>query len=126
MTGGKLYFSTLLNGSLHELTQAWKNVDLNPHTNAFLTLDTLKQQIQDVGFKSVKIKTQTRTLAYANVIEVMRALKGIGANHVHGQQSVKQSGRQLIKLLEQGYLPFVSESGLLSLTYQVCYVEVEK
>ncbi len=124
--GGKLHFSTLLNGTLNELTQAWKAVDLHPHTNSFLDLDSIKLQIQQAGFKKVSIKTETRVLHYENVIEVMRALKGIGANHVHGHQAVKLSGRSLIKLLEKGYLPFVNESGQLNLTYQVCYVEAEK
>ena len=124
--GGKLHFSTLLNGTLHELTQAWKAVDQHPHTNSFLSLDTLKKQLQQCGFKKLSIKTETRILHYENVIAVMRALKGIGANHVHGQQSLTIKGRKLISLLEQGYAPFVNEQGQLNLTYQVCYVEAEK
>ena len=34
---GQLCFSTLLNGSLIELQQAWKTVDSNTHINGFLT-----------------------------------------------------------------------------------------
>jgi len=124
--GGKLYFSTLLNGTLHELTQAWKTVDHHPHTNSFLALDTVKRQLEHCGFSKLSIKTETRVLHYENVLAVMRALKGIGANHVHGQQALTISGRQLIRLLEQGYAPFVDKQGQLNLTYQICYVEAEK
>ena len=56
----------------------------------------------------------------------MRALKGIGANHVHGHQSVHLSGKRLLKQLQVGYQPFKDENGLLNLTYQVCYIEVTK
>ena len=56
----------------------------------------------------------------------MRALKGIGANHVHGHQTVQVSGRQLLKQLEVGYRPFINKQGLLNLTYEVCYIEVIK
>lgn len=124
--GGKLHFSTLLNGSLNELTEAWKNVDSNSHTNAFLSLDNIKKALQQAGFKKLNITTETRILTYQSVTAVMRALKGIGANHVHGHRAVKISGRHLIKLLEQGYSPFVNAQGELNLTYQVCYVEAQK
>lgn len=123
---GKLYFSTLVDGTLHELTQAWKAVDQHPHTNSFLSLETVKEQLQKCGFNKLNIKTETRTLQYENVIEVMRALKGIGANHVHDQQPLTVKGRKLLSLLEKGYAPFVNKQGQLNLTYQVCYVEAEK
>lgn len=125
-TGGTLHFSTLLDGSLHELKQAWKAVDQHPHTNSFLSLDTVKEQLQRCGFTKVNVKTETRTLHYENVIEVMRALKGIGANHVHDQQPLAIKGRKLITLLEKGYAPFVNKQGQLNLTYQICYVEAQK
>lgn len=125
-TGGKLLFSTLLSGSLYELTQAWKKVDSHPHTNAFLTIDSIKKALQQCGFTKFRISTETRILHYENAIAVMRALKGIGANHVHGQPALTITGRKLIRLLEQGYAPFVNTLGQLNLTYQVCYVEAEK
>ena len=124
--GGRVHFSTLVDGTLHELTQAWKAVDKHPHTNSFLSLDAVKEQLQKCGFTKLNIKTETRILHYENVIDVMRALKGIGANHVHGQQALTVKGRKLIRLLEKGYAPFVNKQGQLNLTYQVCYVEAEK
>ncbi len=125
-TGGQLHIATLLDGSLNELTQAWKSVDGDPHTNSFLSLTFIKGLLASLGFQSLKITTETRTLEYQNVLEVMRALKGIGANHVHGHQRPELQGRRLIKQLEKGYLPFVNEHGLLNLTYQVCYIEAVK
>lgn len=124
--GGQAYISSLLNGTLNELTEAWKNVDNNAHTNQFLTLTSIKTILNQIGFSNVIISTETRILHYNNVIEVMRALKGIGANHVHDHQHVLISGRKLIKQLEAGYLPFQNENGLLKLSYQVCYIEVTK
>ncbi len=124
-SGGSLHFSTLIDGSLDELTQAWKAVDQYPHTNSFLTLDAVTAAVQQCAFKNLQISTETRTLYYENVIEVMRALKGIGANHVHGQQGLTVKGRKLLRLLEKGYAPFVNEQGQLKLSYQVCYVEAQ-
>lgn len=124
--GGKLYFSTLLNGSLNELTQAWKQVDNHPHTNDFVSYQTLQKQIHSIGFSHIFIETETRVLRYDTLIDLMRALKGIGANHVHGRQGTKVSGRKVLKLLEQGYQPYINKEGKFTLTYQVCYVEAQK
>tara|TARA_R110001583_G_scaffold112917_2_gene263065 strand:- start:16939 stop:17736 length:798 start_codon:yes stop_codon:yes gene_type:complete len=124
--GGRCYLSTLMNGTLEELTQAWKVVDQHPHTNSFLSLQNIQEIIAGIPFSHVNITTETRTLYYDNVIEVMRALKGIGANHVHGHQSSKMAGRELLKQLQLGYQPFINDQGQLKLTYQVCYIEVSK
>lgn len=124
--GAKLHFSTLLSGSLHELTQAWKQVDNYPHTNSFLTKNEFIDQIETIGFSQISIKTETRVMSYDRVIDLMRALKGIGANHVHGHQGVKISGRKLLNMLEQGYQPFINDQGKFNLTYEICYVEAQK
>jgi malonyl-CoA O-methyltransferase len=125
-TGGRCYLSTLISGTLNELTQAWKSVDDKPHTNTFLTLKDLESVVRNCAFSTINITTETRVLEYKNVVEVMRALKGIGANHVHGHQTLHISGRQLIKQLQAGYQPFINQQGLCNLTYQVCYIDVIK
>jgi malonyl-CoA O-methyltransferase len=124
--GGRCYISTLVTGTLAELTLAWKTVDQDPHTNSFLSLQNIEGIVADIPLGYANISTETRTLYYGNVIEVMRALKGIGANHVHGHQSAKVAGRQIMKQLQLGYLPFMDEQGRLKLTYQVCYIEIIK
>ena len=125
-TGGELHFSTLLAGSLKELSTAWKIIDDGPHTNTFLTLSYIEKVLTQIGFSQVHVQTETITMYYPNVIELMRALKGIGANHVNRQRPVKLQGRSLIHRLEQGYAIFANKSGLLPLSYQVCYIKAIK
>lgn len=124
--GNSCYISTLVDGTLNELTQAWKMVDKNPHTNSFLSLHDIKEALTHIPFSQVKITSEKRVLYYENVIEVMRALKGIGANHVHGHHSSQRLGRQILKQLQSGYQAFTDEQGRLKLTYQVCYIEAIK
>ena len=119
---GQLCFSTLLNGSLIELQQAWKVVDRNSHINHFLTQESVRNALALSGFNNVRMTTETHVKKYADVIEVMKALKGIGANHVHDGQKNRTMGRQLLKQLEQGYQPYIDNDGLYNLSYQVCYV----
>jgi len=124
--GGKAYLSTLLIGSLDELTQAWKQVDNHPHTNRFLGLASIQTMLNTLEVQETSIKTETRTLYYQNVLQVMRALKGIGANHVHSHQATQVTGKALLKQLETGYQPYINAQGLLPLTYHVCYIEIKK
>ena len=119
---GQLCFSTLLNGSLIELQQAWKVVDRNSHINHFLTQENVRNALALSGFNNVRMTTETHVKKYADVIEVMKALKGIGANHVHDGKKNRTMGRQLLKQLEQGYQPYIDNDGLYNLSYQVCYV----
>ena len=119
---GQLCFSTLLNGSLIELQQAWKVVDRNSHINHFLTQENVRNALALSGFNNVKMTTEIHVKKYADVIEVMKALKGIGANHVHDGKKNRTMGRQLLKQLEQGYQPYIDNDGLYNLSYQVCYV----
>ena len=123
---GKVYFSTLLDGTLNELATAWKQVDDFTHVNEFISKSELQVIIERSPFKETKIVYETRELEYKNVFDLMHALKGIGANHVNGHHNVLVSGRTLIKQLELGYLPLKNEHGYLPLTYQVCYVELTK
>jgi malonyl-CoA O-methyltransferase len=126
VSGGELNFSTLLAGTLKELSDAWSTLDHYPHTNTFLTLANIRVMLKEVGFSKVIIKTETITLYYKNVLDLMRDLKGIGANQVHGHNQHKSQGRSLITKLEQGYDSCKTTSGLLPLSYQVCYIKAIK
>ena len=119
---GALYFSTLLDGSLFELKEAWKHVDELPHINEFLTEREIEQALTTSGFTHFIINIEARVKKFDNIIAVMKALKGIGANHVHHGNKARMTGKQLLQQLEQGYLPYKDAQGLYNLSYQVCYV----
>ena len=122
---GIVCFSTLLTGSLFELQQAWQNVDDNKHINQFMSEQQIKKALKAANFNNVKLTTETRVKRYPDLLSVMKALKGIGANHVHGSQQSSLSGKQLLEKLDQGYQPFIDKNGMYCLSYQVCYVIAE-
>ena len=124
--GGNLCFSTLLDGSLFELQQAWKSVDSAVHVNHFLTKEQVLIAVKLAGYQRVNIFTETRIKKYTDVISVLKALKGIGANHVHDRDTKQTSNRQLLKQLELGYQPFKDQDGYYNLSYQVCYIIAQK
>lgn len=123
---GVLCFSTLLVGSLNELEQAWLNVDKETHINQFLSREQVHLAVSTAGFNRFTLSTEKRVKKYNSVLALMRALKGIGANHVHDSKPGGLKGRQLLQKLDQGYNIFRDPEGLYNLTYQVCYVVAYK
>ena len=48
---GRCYFSTLLDGTLHELKSAWETIDLNRHVNEFLKEEDLNLGLERANCK---------------------------------------------------------------------------
>lgn len=122
--GGEFVFSTLIDGTLLELTQAWAHVDDLQHVNTFLSYDVLAQIIKESEFELVSLTLQPEVVYYDSVIALMRDLKAIGANQTAGA-SAGLMGRGALKKLAQGYEPFRCPKGL-STTYQVAFCTLKK
>lgn len=122
--GGKLCFSTLLDGTLHELASAWRLVDDKQHINSFLTPDMLELAIKQSGLNIELIECKPHYLYYDNVISLMRDLKAIGANQTANKKSGLM-GRSTLTKLEKGYALFRTKQGLTT-TYQVAYCVLTK
>ncbi|MEN1299016.1 methyltransferase domain-containing protein, partial [Pseudomonas aeruginosa] len=78
--GGVVAFTTLVQGSLPELHQAWQAVDERPHANRFLPPDKIEQSLNAVHYQHY---IQPITLWFDDALSAMRSLKGIGAAHLH-------------------------------------------
>lgn len=122
--GGQFVFTTLLDGTLFELAQAWTNVDDLQHVNTFLTQAVLAQVIANSDFELAALDVQPQTIYYDSVLALMRDLKAIGANQT-AKHSQGLMGRSALKKLAQGYEPFRTTSGL-SATYQVAFCTLVK
>ncbi len=78
--GGKVVFSSLAQGSLAELAQAWQQVDGKTHTNQFLAFEAIKLACAPF---SHDLQLTQETEFYPDVMTLMKSLKGIGATHLH-------------------------------------------
>ncbi|GAA3532773.1 malonyl-ACP O-methyltransferase BioC [Zobellella aerophila] len=81
--GGVLVFSTLLDGSLQELAQAWRAVDDHAHINRFITRERLQALLDNCG-RPARLTVVDVPLGYSRVKDLLLDLKGIGANQVNG------------------------------------------
>ncbi|MDU7479792.1 MAG: malonyl-ACP O-methyltransferase BioC [Hafnia alvei] len=111
--GGKVAFSTLAQGSLTELAQAWQQVDGQTHVNQFLAFDAIKLACEPF---SHDLQLTHETEFYPDVITLMKSLKGIGATHIHQGRNSGLTSRGRFAQLARVY-PQQAEG--LPLSYQL-------
>lgn len=116
---GGIFFSTLLDGSLTELKQAWASIDSYQHVNEFISNNQVKIALAQARCPMHELDCKTIMVWYQSAFDLMRDLKGIGANHVVGRSHGLTSRKTLMQV-EQAYKVFENQLGLLPASYQVC------
>lgn len=119
--GGFFAFATLGAESLSELRAAWREVDHLDHVNPFITSQTLQYLCSEHEFTSIVWLSRSHTLHYPTLHELLMSLKGIGANQVTGARAAGLGGRKRLHCLEQAYGKMQEPTGLLPVSYEVCY-----
>ncbi|QUM76374.1 malonyl-ACP O-methyltransferase BioC [Moritella sp. 24] len=123
--GGLMLFSTLVSGSLDELTQSWSTVDSQRHVNRFLSEGEIKAALLKSGLSVDTFEVAVTTMHYASVKEVMLSLKGIGANHVHDKEA-KPTTQGELRAFKANYETLRDNQGLLPLSYKLAYCLLRK
>ena len=120
-SGGRLHIATLGPGTLAELQHAWRAVDEYVHVNNFVPAQQLAQAAQAAGLSDVCLRVHTETLFSANVRELTRELKGLGAHNVNRGRPQGLTGRRQLQLLEAAYEQYREPQGLPA-SYEVVYL----
>ncbi|QFI37756.1 malonyl-ACP O-methyltransferase BioC [Moritella marina ATCC 15381] len=123
--GGLMLFSTLVSGSLDELTQSWSSVNEHRHVNRFLSEGEIKAALLKSGLSVETFQVEIQTMYYSSVKEVMQSLKGIGANHVHDKDA-KPTTQGELRAFKANYETLRDNQGLLPLSYKLAYCLLRK
>ena len=117
--GGLFIFSTLLDGTLHELKSSWAQVDDEKHVIDFKTAQDIETVFDNSTCKLLEHKSQDLVLEYQNVIHLARELKGLGANHVPKEKGKGLAGKDKWNKMTNSYQDFQEPSGIYPATYNV-------
>lgn len=117
--GGLLIFSTLVDGTLHELKSSWKQVDDDQHVIDFKTVNELNTLFNNEKGRLVEQKCQDIILEYQNVIHLARELKGLGANHLADKKNRGLSGKDKWFKMTENYKDFLEPNGIYPATYRL-------
>ncbi|NRQ42548.1 methyltransferase domain-containing protein [Rheinheimera sp. YQF-2] len=119
--GGKVVLTTLVDGTLAELKQAFATLDGNQHVNEFLPAADVSAAARTVSNIHWQFEQRCYPLFYADVISLARELKALGANQVAGRQSRGLTGKRYWQNLAGAYDVNRSMLGLPA-SYQVLII----
>jgi malonyl-CoA O-methyltransferase len=122
--GGRVCFSTLMDGSLLELKQAWAKIDAYQHVNDFLTEKQINIALAQSDANAHHLDLRSIQVGYPSAFQLMKDLKGIGATHICGRARGLVTREKLLQV-EDEYKVFKNRQGLLPATYQVCLGAIE-
>lgn len=118
--GGLLMFSTFGPDTLKELRAAFRSVDAHTHVHRFIDLHDIGDLLLACGFADPVMDMEVITLTYADVRDLMRDLKAIGARNMTCGRPATLAGKSLLARVAQNYEPERRE-GRLPATFEVIY-----
>jgi len=117
--GGLFIFSTLANGTLHELKSSWAQVDDDEHVIDFKSEEELSSIFNTSKSILIEQNCQDIILEYENVLHLARELKGLGANQVHKKINKGLAGKDKWEKMTKSYQDFQEPNGVYPATYKV-------
>lgn len=118
--GGYVVFSTLLQGTLYELEQAWLQVDRLRHVNEFAQQQAWQQAVCEAGFEAEAWLHEPYVRRFDTVRAALLELKALGAHNVNHDRPKAMMGKQKFAAFVQAYEGFRTV-GHIPATYQVLY-----
>ena len=118
--GGLLMFSTFGPDTLKELRAAFRSVDAHTHVHRFTDMHDVGDRLVACGFADPVMDMEIVTLTYADVRELMRDLKAIGAHNMTRGRPATLAGKSLFAKVAQNYEP-ARRAGRLPATFEVIY-----
>jgi malonyl-CoA O-methyltransferase len=122
--GGHFVFTTLADGTLQELRQAWAAVDDTTHVHPFPTEQALVMLARDSELTVVDVQCYDDIAWYKDVRQLTDSLKRVGAHNMQHQRS-GLGGRAQLKAWMQTMESFRTQQGLPA-RYRVVQFHLEK
>jgi malonyl-CoA O-methyltransferase len=118
--GGLLTFASLGPDTLHELRHAWSAADDRVHVSRFIDMHDLGDALLRAGLAEPVMDMERHVMPYAEVRDLMRDLKAIGAHNASAGRPRGLTGKAALARMTAAYEAFRSD-GKLPATYEVVY-----
>lgn len=116
--GGQLLASTVLPGSMWPLGKCFEALDGEPHHNHWPSYRALREALTELN-SGLTLTEQIFVLSYDTVLQMLRELKGIGANYTvrgsHGLRYRRERFEQLETIMES----YRTSAGKLELHWNI-------
>ncbi len=119
--GGVLMFTSFGPGTLRELRLAWSSVDNAPHVHDFIDMHDLGDALLRARLVEPVVDVDRLVLTYPGVLEVLRALKAIGAHNVARDRHPGLTGKGRFAAFRHAYGAMAGPDGQVPVSYEVVY-----
>lgn len=119
--GGVFAFSTLVEGSLKELSDAWKTVDQKQHVNSFESMTDIRSALKDIKLEIECLEQEAVVLKYESVRDLTRELKLLGAHNMTADRPTRLTSKSALRAFIAAYEEMRVVEGYLPATYQVLW-----
>jgi malonyl-CoA O-methyltransferase len=123
---GRATIATLGPHTLFELRAAWAAVDAHVHVNRFVAREQIEAALATSGLHVVAWDEEMVVQEYAELRELTRELKALGAHNVNSGRPAGLTGRARLLAFSAAYEEQRNKAGNLPATYQVWYLTLAK
>ena len=124
--GGVAVLTTLVDGSLFELKEAWASVDDAVHVNVFETEKKLKHICEQLGLNLQQWLVEDDVQIFSTMRHLIRSVKDIGAHNMHPDRPKGLMGKNKYHQFVSAYDALRTGDDKLPLTYRVLYMVLQK
>jgi malonyl-CoA O-methyltransferase len=118
--GGLLTFTTFGPDTLVELRRAWAAADRHTHVNRFIDMHDLGDALLRAGLVEPVLDVERYTLTYADVKDLMRDLKAMGAHNANAGRPRGLTGKVALARMTEAY-ETSRRDGRLPATHEVVF-----
>jgi len=118
--GGLLLLSSFGPDTLMELRQAWAAVDAREHVHTFIDMHDLGDAMSRNGLAGPVLDVDRLQMAYDSVADILRDLKGIGAQNLAPDRPRGLMGKTHFRMFREAYESLRDEAKL-PVTYEAVY-----
>jgi len=116
--GGLLLVSTFGPDTLHELRDAFAEVDAAPHVSPFAGIAQFGDALMAAGFRDPVLDRDDTVTWYRDVAELMRALRAMGATNALQARRQTLTGKARFARAAQAYAAHCGQDGRLPATWE--------
>lgn len=124
--GGSAAVTTLIDGSLGELKQAWAHVDDAVHVNTFATEDAVQESCLQAGLSVCDWQVKDEVQYFDSMAALIRSVKDIGAHNMHPDRPKGLMGKNKYQKFVAALEQQKTTQGCFPLSYRVLYIVLKK
>lgn len=122
---GEAAFNLPIAGSFQELQESFRQLDKQPHTQSFFSMQQLNGLIEDSGLRGYQYHIKEHQQWFPDLKSLLRSIKGVGANYVKREQGGGLLSPRRFNQVIDAYERYRTDKGL-PLTWRVASVHFLK